>query len=168
MKKVKFWLSSHRSFLVQISISKVVLRGNGEGYIMHDIYNQTKQKLHSPSFHRQVAHKSTSTSHGSHALHEQPHSTGSTTRSGDFLFWTTAQPNLGFKWCWTLIRVVWAWTSVRTSPEAEYPLAQLPDTKPGFERRSITEQGWFHPFLHQRSLMMCWDRLGFGLCWKTL
>lgn len=50
VKKVKFWLSSHRSFLVQISISKVVLRGNGEGYIMHDIYNQTKQKLHSPSF----------------------------------------------------------------------------------------------------------------------
>lgn len=50
MKKVKFWLSSHRSFLVQISISKVVLRGNGEGYITYDIYIQTKQKLHSPSF----------------------------------------------------------------------------------------------------------------------
>lgn len=94
-----------------------------------------------------MAHKSTSTSHGSHALHEQPHSTGSTTWSRVFLFWTTAQPNLAFKWCWTLIRVVWAWTSVRTSPEAKYPLAQLPDTKPGFGKRSRTEQGWFHLFL---------------------
>lgn len=62
-------------------------------------------------------------------LHEQPHSTGSTTWSRDFLFWTTAQPNLGFKWCWTLIGVVWAWTSVRTSPEAKYPLAQLPQAR---------------------------------------
>lgn len=50
VKKVKFWLSSHRSFLVQISISEVLLRGNGEGYITYDIYNQTKQKLHCPSF----------------------------------------------------------------------------------------------------------------------
>lgn len=39
VKKVKFWLSSHKSFLVQISISEVVLQGNGEGYITYDIYN---------------------------------------------------------------------------------------------------------------------------------
>lgn len=166
MKKVKFWLSSHRSFLVQRSISEVVLRGNGEGYITYDIYNQTKQKLHSPSFtdkwptNPPLHPMDPTCCRSSHIPQE------STTRSGDFLFWTTAHPNLGFKWCWTLIRVVWAWTSVRTSPEAKYPLAQLPDTKPGFEKRSIIEQGWFHPFLHQRSLMMCWD--GLGLCWKTL
>lgn len=39
VNKVKFWLSSHRSFLVQLSISKAALRGNGEGYIKYDISN---------------------------------------------------------------------------------------------------------------------------------